>query len=113
MATGLLCPVILTAMDTPADIYWHSYRYIFKQAGQPRRRLGDHGGDGRAHHPGVKIQDKNQVQHDVQPGGQRQLILGFTLPTLFGLLFQQFYNLVDTMIVGKLLGAAALGVTKM
>jgi len=38
-----------------------------------------------------------------------RLILGFTLPTLFGLLFQQFYNMVDAMIVGKLLGAQALG----
>ena len=38
-----------------------------------------------------------------------RLILGFTLPTLFGLLFQQLYNLVDAMIVGKLLGAGALG----
>ncbi len=37
-----------------------------------------------------------------------RLILGFALPTLFGLLFQQFYNLVDAMIVGKLLGAQAL-----
>ncbi|MEI3141658.1 MAG: MATE family efflux transporter [Lawsonibacter sp.] len=34
--------------------------------------------------------------------------MGFALPTLFGLLFQQFYNMVDTMIVGKLLGAQAL-----
>jgi len=38
-----------------------------------------------------------------------RLILGFTLPTLFGLLFQQLYNMVDAMIVGKLLGAQALG----
>ena len=37
-----------------------------------------------------------------------RLIAGFTLPTLLGLLFQQLYNLVDTMIVGKLLGSAAL-----
>jgi len=37
-----------------------------------------------------------------------KLILQFALPTLFGMLFQQFYNLVDTMIVGKLLGAQAL-----
>jgi len=37
-----------------------------------------------------------------------RLIWAFTLPTLFGMLFQQFYNLVDTMIVGKLLGAHAL-----
>ena len=37
-----------------------------------------------------------------------RLIVGFTLPTLFGMLFQQLYNLVDTMIVGKLLGASAL-----
>ena len=38
-----------------------------------------------------------------------RLILNFTIPTLFGLLFQQFYNMVDAMIVGKLLGSQALG----
>ena len=38
-------------------------------------------------------------------GSPMKLILGFTLSTLFGLLFQQMYNMVDTMIVGKLLGA--------
>ena len=37
-----------------------------------------------------------------------RLILGFAVPMLLGLLFQQFYNLVDTVIVGKLLGAQAL-----
>ena len=33
------------------------------------------------------------------------LILGFALPMLLGLLFQQFYNMVDTMVVGQCLGA--------
>lgn len=37
-----------------------------------------------------------------------KLILGFAVPLLFGLLFQQFYNVVDTMIVGKVLGVQAL-----
>ena len=37
-----------------------------------------------------------------------RLIIGFALPTLFGMLFQQLYNMVDAMIVGKLLGSAAL-----
>ena len=46
---------------------------------------------------------------DLTSGSPMRLILGFTLPTLFGLLFQQLYNLVDAMIVGKLLGAQALG----
>ena len=41
-------------------------------------------------------------------GSPMGLILGFALPILLGLLFQQFYNLMDTMIVGKLLGAQAL-----
>ncbi len=45
---------------------------------------------------------------DLTVGSPMKLILGFTIPTLFGMLFQQFYNLVDTMIVGKLLGAQAL-----
>ena len=37
------------------------------------------------------------------------LIMGFALPVFFGLLFQQFYSMVDTMIVGKFLGEDALG----
>ena len=46
---------------------------------------------------------------DLTTGSPMRLIAGFALPTLFGMLFQQLYNLVDTMIVGKLLGSAALG----
>ena len=45
---------------------------------------------------------------DLTRGDPMGLIIGFALPTLFGMLFQQLYNLVDTMIVGKLLGSAAL-----
>ena len=46
---------------------------------------------------------------DLTSGSPMRLILGFTLPTLLGLLFQQLYNMVDAMIVGKLLGSQALG----
>ncbi len=45
---------------------------------------------------------------DLTVGSPLKLILGFALPTLFGLLFQQMYNMVDAMIVGRLLGANAL-----
>jgi len=37
-------------------------------------------------------------------GSPMKLILGFMLPVLGGNLFQQFYNLVDTVIVGQYLG---------
>lgn len=45
---------------------------------------------------------------DLTTGSPMRLILGFALPTLLGMLFQQLYNMMDTMIVGKLLGATAL-----
>ena len=48
------------------------------------------------------------MTRDLTTGSPMRLIIGFALPTLFGMLFQQMYNLVDTMIVGKLLGASAL-----
>ncbi|MCR5583853.1 MAG: MATE family efflux transporter [Lachnospiraceae bacterium] len=35
-------------------------------------------------------------------------IISFTMPIFFGMLFQQFYNMVDTAIVGKYLGINAL-----
>lgn len=51
---------------------------------------------------------------DMTQGSPRRLILGFALPLLLGNLFQQFYSLVDTVIVGKFLGVsqlAAVGAT--
>ena len=42
------------------------------------------------------------------------MILGFSIPLFFGFLFQQFYNIVDTFIVGRFLGVddlAAVGST--
>ena len=35
---------------------------------------------------------------EMTKGSPMRLILGFALPTLLGLLFQQLYNVVDTMI---------------
>ena len=45
---------------------------------------------------------------DLTQGSPVRLILGFALPLLAGMLFQQLYNLVDTLIVGRFLGMEAL-----
>lgn len=45
---------------------------------------------------------------DMTGGSPAKLILGFFIPMVFGLLFQQLYNMVDTIIVGKYLGVQAL-----
>lgn len=50
----------------------------------------------------------NSTTKDMTSGSPLKLILGFSVPMLLGLLFQQFYNLVDTALVGKLLGKTAL-----
>lgn len=41
-------------------------------------------------------------------GSPIKLIARFFVPLLFGMLFQQFYNMMDTMIVGRFLGKNAL-----
>ncbi len=54
------------------------------------------------------------MERDLTKGAPMQLILGFSVPLLFGLLFQQFYSMVDTIIVGHYLGVeslAAVGAT--
>lgn len=48
------------------------------------------------------------MTRDMTSGSPMKLILGFSVPLLFGFLFQQFYNLMDTLIVGKFLGVDAL-----
>ncbi|MDR2793219.1 MAG: MATE family efflux transporter [Treponema sp.] len=41
-------------------------------------------------------------------GNPALLIVGFTVPLLIGNLFQQFYNMADTLIVGRTIGIHAL-----
>lgn len=48
------------------------------------------------------------VTKDMTEGSPFKLILGFFIPMLCGLLFQQLYNMADTIIVGKCLGVKAL-----
>ena len=45
---------------------------------------------------------------DMTTGSPLKLILGFAIPMLIGLVFQQVYSLVDTIIVGQFLGVSAL-----
>lgn len=45
---------------------------------------------------------------DLTQGKPSKLILGFAVPMLVGMLFQQLYSMVDTIIVGKYLGKDAL-----
>ena len=45
---------------------------------------------------------------DLTKGKPLPLIVGFAIPILIGNLFQLFYNLADTRIVGSFLGDTAL-----
>ncbi len=45
---------------------------------------------------------------NMSEGSPMKLILGFALPLMLGMLFQQVYSLVDTIIVGQFLGVKAL-----
>lgn len=45
---------------------------------------------------------------DLTQGSPSRLIVGFAVPLLAGMVFQQLYNTIDMMIVGQLLGVTAL-----
>ena len=45
---------------------------------------------------------------DMTKGNPAKLVLAFTIPILIGNLFQQFYSMVDTAIVGQFVGVGAL-----
>lgn len=45
---------------------------------------------------------------DMTQGKPLKLIIGFAIPMLIGNIFQQVYNVVDTVIVGRFLGESAL-----
>jgi len=46
--------------------------------------------------------------HDMTEGNEVSLLIKFSLPMLIGNVFQQFYNMVDSIVVGKYVGANAL-----
>ena len=48
------------------------------------------------------------AQNDMTVGNPMKIILSFTFPIFLGNVFQQFYNLADTWIVGKYVGDNAL-----
>ena len=48
------------------------------------------------------------MERDMTVGKPMRIILDFTLPIFIGNVFQQFYSMVDTVIVGKFVGTKAL-----
>ena len=47
---------------------------------------------------------KNDMTNDMTKGNPVKLILLFSIPLLIGNVFQQFYSMVDTIIVGRFVG---------
>ena len=41
---------------------------------------------------------------DMTQGKPMKVLLGFTIPVFIGNVFQQFYNMVDAVVVGKFVG---------
>lgn len=52
---------------------------------------------------------ENKFVLDMTKGSPLKLLLSFSIPLLIGNLFQQVYNLVDSIVVGRFVGANALG----
>ena len=51
---------------------------------------------------------ETRKKYDMLTDNPGKSLLFFVLPMILGNLFQQFYNMVDTIIVGKCLGVSAL-----
>lgn len=54
------------------------------------------------------MENEKQSVYNMTEGSPVKLLLSFTLPMLIGNLFQQFYNMVDSIVVGRFVGANAL-----
>lgn len=58
---------------------------------------------------GVEMENQNKFVKDMTVGKPAGLLLQFALPLLIGNIFQQLYNMVDSIIVGNFVGPNALG----
>lgn len=52
--------------------------------------------------------DGGNMTKDMTTGSPVRLIIGFAIPMFLGMLFQQFYSMVDTLVVGRFLGVNPL-----
>ncbi|BBM20434.1 Na+ driven multidrug efflux protein, MATE family [Lactiplantibacillus plantarum] len=53
----------------------------------------------------ILINERSAEMNDLTKGKPLKLIFWFTIPLLIGNIFQQFYSLSDTLIVGQTLGS--------
>ena len=51
---------------------------------------------------------KKEMTNDMTVGSPTKLIIQFMIPMCLGNVFQQFYNIADTLIVGRVVGKNAL-----
>lgn len=51
---------------------------------------------------------EKSLTRDMTSGSPAKIILKFSVPMLIGNIFQQFYNMVDSIVVGKFVGSEAL-----
>ena len=56
----------------------------------------------------IKWGKKDFMKTDMTQGKPVKVLLGFTIPVFIGNVFQQFYNMVDAVVVGKFVGTKAL-----
>ena len=49
------------------------------------------------------------MRTDMTAGKPMKILLDFTIPVFIGNVFQQFYNMVDAIIVGKFVGTKGIG----
>jgi len=52
---------------------------------------------------------RSSKTHDMTEGNPFKLIFFFAIPVLLGNLFQNFYSMADSIIVGRYINADALG----
>ena len=57
---------------------------------------------------GGAVLEKKEIQSDMSVGNPLKIIVNFTIPIFIGNMFQQLYNMADTVIVGKFVGTKAL-----
>ena len=55
-----------------------------------------------------RFEEEYHMTKDMTSGSTLRHIINFAVPLCMGMLFQQLYSMVDTMIVGKVLGVQPL-----
>ncbi len=95
-------------LPSPAHIVYNLLAFLCKSSYNKQWESRKNKGEDKCFRPLCKGRYWDSMTKNMTSGSPIKIIISFALPLMLGSVFQQFYSMADTIIVGKFIGVEAL-----